>query len=121
MVPNISDSYRDENRTDGISKIMDAKDISVFNNSSLDEPESDVTRAIRESIDRSSSGNTKDSDTSFKQVLELAKNVVNELPTMVNLTSRTINKMIVIGKEGIESINNFKNSMSHAYKDKSEQ
>ena len=40
---------------------------------------------------------------------------------MVNLSSKTINKMIVIGKEGIESINNFKNSVSYAYKDKSEQ
>jgi hypothetical protein len=121
MVQEISDSYRDENKTDGISKTMDAKDILVSNSSSLDESESDVTRAIRDSMKRSSRGNTKDSKTSFKQVLDLAKNVVNELPTMVNLTSKTINKMIVIGKEGIESINNFKNGMSYAYKDKSEQ
>jgi hypothetical protein len=121
MVQEISDRYRDENKTDGISKTMDAKDILVSNSSSLDESESDVTRAIRDSMKRSSRGNTKDSKTSFKQVLDLAKNVVNELPTMVNLTSKTINKMIVIGKEGIESINNFKNGMSYAYKDKSEQ
>jgi hypothetical protein len=121
MVHEISDSYRDENKTDGISKTMDAKDILVSNSSSLDESESDVTRAIRDSMKRSSRGNTKDSKTSFKQVLDLAKNVVNELPTMVNLTSKTINKMIVIGKGGIESINNFKNGVSYAYKDKSEQ
>jgi hypothetical protein len=121
MVQEISDSYRDENKTDGISKTMDAKDILVSNSSSLDESESDVTRAIRDSMKRSSRGNTKDSKTSFKQVLDLAKNVVNELPTMVNLTSKTINKMIVIGKGGIESINNFKNGVSYAYKDKSEQ
>lgn len=121
MVQGISDSYRDENKTDGISKTRDAKDIPVSTSSSLDESESDVTRAIRDSMERSSRGNTKDSETSFKQVLDLAKNVVNELPTMVNLTSKTINKMIVIGKEGIESINNFKNGKSSAYKDKSEQ
>ena len=121
MGQDISNSYRDENKTDGISKTMDAKDIPVSNSSSIDESESDVTRAIRDSIERSSRGNTKDSETSFKQVVDLAKNVVNELPTMVNLTSKTINKMIVIGKEGIESINNYKNSMSYAYKDKSEQ
>lgn len=121
MVQDISDIYRDKNKTDGISKTMNAKDITVSNSSSLDELESDVTRAIRDSIERSSRGNIKDSETSFKQVLDLAKNVVSELPTMVNLTSKTINKMIVIGKEGIESINNFKNSMSYAYKDKSEQ
>jgi hypothetical protein len=125
MVQDISNSYRDENKTEGISKTMDAKDIPLSNSSSssssLDESESDVTRAIRDSMERSSRGNTKDSETSFKQVLDLAKNVMNELPTMVNLTSKTINKMIVIGKEGIESINNFKNGISYACKDKSEQ
>jgi hypothetical protein len=121
MVQDISDSYRDENKTDGISNTMDAKDIPVSNSRSLDETESGVTRVIKDSIERSSRDNTKDSQTSFKQVLDLAKNVVNELPTMVNLTSKTVNKMIVIGKEGIESINNFKNSVSYAYKDKSEQ
>lgn len=121
MVQDISNSYSDENKTDGISKTMNAKDNSVSNNNSLDESESDVTRAIRDSMERSSPGNRKDSETSFEQVLDLAKNVMNELPTMVNLTSKTINKMIVIGKEGIESINNFKNSVSYAYKDKSEQ
>ena len=121
MVQDISNSYRDENKTDSISKTMGAKDNPVSNNNSLDESESDVTRAIRDSMERSSRGNTNDSETSFKQVLDLAKNVMNELPTMVNLTSKTINKMIVIGKGGIESINNFKNGVSYAYKDKSEQ
>ena len=60
----------------------------------------------------------RDSETSFKQVLNLAMNVVDELPTMLNVTGKTINKMIVKGKEGIESINNFKNSMSNSYKDR---
>jgi hypothetical protein len=63
--------------------------------------------------------NMKNSETSFKQVLDLAMNVVNELPTMVNVTGKIINKMIVKGKEGIESINNFKNSMSYSCKDRS--
>ena len=121
MVQDISDRYGDENNTDGISKTLNNKDVTVSNSTSLNQPESDVTRAIRDSIERSSHGNTKDSETSFKQVVDLAKNVVNELPTMVNLTSKTINKMIVIGKEGIESINNFKNNISYAHKDKSEQ
>ncbi len=119
MVQDISDSYRDENNTDGLQKSIGDKDITRSNSSNLNESESDVTRAIRDSIERSSRGNINDSERSFKQVLDLAKNVVNELPTMVNLTGKTINKMIVKGKEGIESINNFKNSMSYAYKDKS--
>ncbi|MBA2267387.1 MAG: hypothetical protein H0W19_03505 [Nitrosopumilus sp.] len=119
MVQDISDSYRDENNTDELQKSIGDKDITRSNSSNLNESESDVTRAIRDSIERSSRGNINDSERSFKQVLDLAKNVVNELPTMVNLTGKTINKMIVKGKEGIESINNFKNSMSYAYKDKS--
>ena len=121
MVQDISDRYRDENNTDGLQKGIGDKGITRSNNSNSNESESDVTRAIRDSIERGSRGNIKDSETSFKQVLDLAMNVVNELPTIVNLTGKTINKMIVKGKEGIESINNFKNSMSYAYKDKSEQ
>lgn len=121
MVQDISDSYRDENNTDRLQKSIGDKGITRSNSSNLNESESDVTRAIRDSIERSSRGNVKGSETSFKQVLDLAMNVVNELPTMVNLTGKTINKMIVKGKEGIESINNFKNSMSYSYKDKSEQ
>ncbi len=119
MVHDIFDSYRDENKTDGINKSTDAKDIIRSNSYNLDESESDVTRAIRDSIERNS-GNMKNSETSFKQVLDLAMNVVNELPTMVNVTGKTINKMIVKGKEGIESINNFKNSVGYSCKDRSE-
>ncbi|MDN5844904.1 MAG: hypothetical protein L0H53_01350 [Candidatus Nitrosocosmicus sp.] len=120
MVQEIFDSYKDENNIDGINKNTDAKDITRSNRYNLDESESDVTRAIRDSIERNSRGNIKDSETSFKQVLDLARNVVNELPTMVNTTGKTINKMIVKGKEGIESINNFKNSISSSCKDRSE-
>jgi macrodomain Ter protein organizer (MatP/YcbG family) len=119
MVHDIFDSYRDENNTDGINKSTDAKDIIRSNSYNLDESESNVTRAIRASIERNSHVNMKNSETSFKQVLDLAMNVVNELPTMVNVTGKTINKMIVKGKEGIESINNFKNSMSYSCKDRS--
>ena len=117
MVHDIFDNYRDENNTDGINKSNDAKDTTRSNSYNLDESESDVTRAIRDSIERNSCHNMKESETSFKQVLDLAKNVVNELPTMVNVTGKTINKMIVKGKEGIESINNFKNSISNSCKD----
>ena len=119
MVHDIFDSYRDENNTDEINKSNVAKDTTRSNSYNLDESESDVTRAIRDSIERNSH-NIKESETSFKQVLDLAMNVVNELPTMVNVTGKTINKMIVKGKEGIESINNFKNSISYSCKDGSE-
>jgi hypothetical protein len=120
MVQDVFDRYKDENNTDGINKSNVAKDTTRSNSYNLDELESDVTRAIRDSIERNSRGNIKESETSFKQVFDLAMNVVNELPTMVNVTGKTINKMIVKGKEGIESINNFKNSMSYSSKDRSE-
>jgi len=120
MGHDIFDSYREENNADGINKNIDAKDITRFKSINQDDSESDVTRAIRNSIDRNSSLNIKDSETSFKQVVDLAMNIVSELPTMVNITGKTINKMIVKGKEGIESINNFKNSMNYSCKDRPE-
>ncbi len=118
MVQDIFDSYKDENNTDGTNKNTYVEDITRSKSNNLDELESDVTRAIRESIKRNSH-NINDSETSFKQFLDLTMNVVNEIPTMVNVTGKTINKMIDKGKEGIESINNFKNGMSYSFKDRS--
>ena len=117
MVHDIFDSYMDENNTDGINMNIDAKDMTGSKSDNQDDSESDVTRAIRDSIDRNSRLNIKDSETSFKQVVDLAMNIVNELPTTVNITSKTINKMIVKGRESVESINNFKNSMGYSCKD----
>ena len=120
MVNDIFDGYRVEDSIDGIAENIDTKDITRSNNNIQDQSESDVTRAIKDSIERNSQINTRDSETSFKQLFDLAKNVVNELPAMVNVTGKTINKMIVKSREGIESINNFKNSLSDTVKDKSE-
>jgi len=120
MAHDIFDSYRDENNTVGINKKIDVENITRSESNIPDHSESDVTRTIKDSIERNSPLKIKDSETSFKQILDLAMNVVNELPTMMNVTGKTINKMIVKGKEGIESINNFKNSISYSYKDRSE-
>ncbi len=120
MVQDVFDGYKDENNTDEIDKNTFAEDINRSKSNNLDELDSDVTRAIKNSIERNSRGNIKDSETSFKQFLDLATNVVNEIPAMVIVTEKNINKMIEKGKEGIESINNFKNSMSYSFKDKSE-
>ena len=54
MVHDIFDSYRDENNTDGINKSNVAKDTTRSKSNNLDESESDVTRAIRDSIERNS-------------------------------------------------------------------
>ena len=119
MVQDVFDSCKDENNTDGINKNAYAEDITRSESNKLDELDSDVTRTIRNSIERNSRANMKDSETSFKQFLDLAINVVSEIPTMVNVTSKNINKMIEKGKEGIESINTFKNSMGYSFKDRS--
>ena len=120
MVQDVFDSYKDENNTDEIDMNTFAEDITRSKSNNSDELDSDVTRAIKNSIERNSRGNIKDSETSFKQFLDLATNVVNEIPAMVIVTEKNINKMIEKGKEGIESINNFKNSMSYSCKDRSE-
>jgi hypothetical protein len=120
MVSDIFNGYKDENETDEISENIDAKDITRPNsNKILEHSDSDVTVAIKDSIERNSI-NRRDSETSFKQIFDLAMNVANELPTMVNVTGKTINKMIVKSREGIDSINNFKNSISYNFKEKSE-
>jgi hypothetical protein len=110
MVNDVFDGYRAKDNTDMIRENINAKETTKFKNNNLDLSESNVTRAIKDSIERNSHCNVSDTETSFKQVLNLAKNIVNELPTMVNATGKTINKLIVKSKEGIESINNFKNT-----------
>ena len=120
MVQDVFDGYKDENNTDEIDKNTFAEDITRSKSNNLNELDSDVTRAIKNSIERNSRGNIKDSETSFKQFLDLATNIVNEIPAMVIVTEKNINKMIEKGKEGIESINNLKNSMSYSCKDRSE-
>jgi len=120
MVQDVFDGYKDENNTDEIDKNTFAEDITRSKSNNLNELDSDVTRAIKNSIEMNSCGNIKDSETSFKQFLDLATNIVNEIPTMVIVTEKNINKMIEKGKEGIESINNLKNSMSYSCKDRSE-
>ena len=120
MVNDIFEGYRVEDSTDGITEDIDTKDIIRSNSNIPDHPESDVTRAIKDSIERNSHINIRDSETTFKQVFDLAKSAVNELPTMVNVTGKTINKIMVKSREGIESINKFKNSLSYTGKDKSE-
>jgi hypothetical protein len=117
MVNDILDGYRVEDSTDGITENIDTKNITRSIHNISDHSESDVTRAIRDSIERSSHINIRDSETSFKQVFDLAKNVVNELPTMVNVTGKTINKIVVKSREGIESINTFKNTLSYTSKE----
>lgn len=116
MVHNSFDIYRDELDINGNNKNTDVNEITRPKSNNIDDSDSDVTKAIKDSIERNTGSSIRDSETSFKQVYDLAMNVVNELPAMVNITSRTVNKMIVKGKEGIESINNFKNAISCANK-----
>jgi len=120
MVNDILDGYRVEDSTDGITENIDTKNITRSIHNISDHSESDVTRAIKDSIERNSHIDIRDSETTFKQVFDLAKNAVNELPTMVNVTGKTINKIVVKSREGIESIHNFKNSLSYTGKDKAE-
>ncbi|HKO65262.1 MAG TPA: hypothetical protein VJU13_08665 [Candidatus Nitrosocosmicus sp.] len=120
MVNDIFEGYRVADSTDEITENIDTKDITRANSNIPDHPESDVTRAIKDSIERNSHIDIRDSETTFKQVFDLAKNAVNEIPTMVNVTGKTINKIVVKSREGIESIHNFKNSLSYTGKDKAE-
>lgn len=119
MVNDVFDGYRAKDNTDMIPENINAKEITKFKNNILDLSESNVTRAIKDSIERNSHSNVSDTETSFKQVLDLAKNIVSELPAVVNATGKTINKMIVESKKGIELINNFKNTSSSDCKEKS--
>ncbi len=80
--------------------------------------ESDITRAIKESIDRSSRNYSTKNDLSFKEVIDLARDAINEIPIMANKTGKKINKMVTIGKDGINNINNFTNALKESYKDK---
>ncbi|VFJ13027.1 hypothetical protein [Candidatus Nitrosocosmicus franklandus] len=75
--------------------------------------ESEVTRHIRDSILRSSQNMTDGSfkDT-VKQLTGLTTNLVNEMPKAAAKTIQITNKIVSIGKEGLNSINNIRNNIS---------
>jgi hypothetical protein len=70
---------------------------------------SDVTKAIKESIAQSSKMDNSTMGSNFKEIANIAKIVIDEIPEAVNVAGRTINKAIVFGREGIENINKFTN------------
>jgi hypothetical protein len=95
-----------QNRSD---KVIDESSTSYDNKQS--EFESDVTKLIKESIERSIQLNrTKPFDTTSKQLTKVTLKIVNELPKVAIKTGHIAMKMASIGKESIISLNDLKNN-----------
>ncbi|MBA3750464.1 MAG: hypothetical protein H0X03_06155 [Nitrosopumilus sp.] len=71
--------------------------------------DSDVTKAIKESIAQRSEMDNSTMGNNLKEISNMVKIVINEIPVAVNVAGRTINKAIDIGKEGIANLNKFTN------------
>lgn len=72
--------------------------------------ESDITRFIRVSVERSLEGESRQTSSAFKQVVEITNNVITEIPIVIDHTNHYIRKFISVGRDGISTINSFKNN-----------
>lgn len=81
--------------------------------------ESDVTKTIKESIERNSIIENSNLDLNFKEVFDLARVVINEIPGVIDKTEKTINKVVSFGKESLDNINNFTSSIKDKSKNSS--
>lgn len=78
--------------------------------------ESAVTKAIKESMERNSANPpTCNSDVLVTEILNHAKNVIHEVPIIVNKTEQTIHKVISISKQGKRYIDNFQKNIKSSH------
>ena len=86
---------------------------SISHNEKQLEPESGVTKHIKDSIARSNQNITgKSIEEAVRQLTDMTSNLVNEMPKVVARTVQIANKMVSVGKEGVNSINHIRNSVS---------
>ncbi len=77
--------------------------------------DSEVTKAIKYSIERSIANNSSidKNKINFKELVDLTKSVISEMPVVVNNTGKVINKIVEKGKNGVSTINSFVTSLNY--------
>jgi hypothetical protein len=93
-------------------------DKSSGSNSMEDHIDSEVTKAIKSSIERSVANNCSIDNNviNFKEFVDLTKSVISEIPVVVNNTGKAIDKIVEVGKNGINTINSFATSLNYGSK-----
>lgn len=100
-------NYSDPSSKDESSKV----DINDQSSSNPTHAESDITRYIRSSVERSMDHNSEQTTSTFRQIVDVTNCVISEIPVIVNRTNKIMNKMILVGQEQIQVLTNFKNSI----------
>ena len=73
--------------------------------------ESEITRCIRSSVERSMDRNSDKTTSTFRQIMDVTNCVIAEIPVIVNHTNKIMNKMILVGQKQAQVLTNFKNSI----------
>jgi hypothetical protein len=75
--------------------------------------DSEVTRYIKDSITRANR-NTADKflESTVRQITEATSNFANEMPKVAARTIQAANKIVSVGREGVNSINHRRNTVS---------
>ena len=77
------------------------------------DPDSEVTRYIKDSIARADQNLTdKSFETTVRQIAEATSNLANEMPKVAAKTIQVANKIVSVGREGVNSINHLRNGVS---------
>lgn len=75
--------------------------------------DSEVTRHIKDSIARANRNTTgKSLESTVRQITEATSNLANEMPKVAAITIQAANKIVSVGREGVNSINHLRNSVS---------
>ena len=75
--------------------------------------DSEVTRYIKDSIAKANRNTTgKSLESTVRQITEATSNLANEMPKVAARTIQAANKIVSVGREGVNSINHLKNSVS---------
>jgi hypothetical protein len=83
----------------------------------LDQTESETTRFIRSSMERSQKFDLDRSLSTIQQVVNISSNAISRIPILINQTDSGIRKAISTGKQGIQTITDLKNSLYPAKED----
>ncbi len=83
------------------------------NNSDELGSDSDVTKIIKDSIARSNHDiNDVSFETKVRHIVETTSDIISEMPKIASRTVQIANKIVSVGKDSLNSINQIKNSVS---------
>jgi hypothetical protein len=83
------------------------------NNSDELSSDSDITKIIKDSIARSNHDiNDVSFETKVRHIAETTSDIISEMPKIASRTVQIANKIVSVGKDSLNSINQIKNSVS---------